>query len=237
LNKLGEFLERVRKEKKWSLREAAQRIGIGHSYLRDLELGINRKTKKEVTPSATTLKKIADAYSIDYYSLLEMSGIINPSAIKYASEKIDTLLVREGTGSYTINNDLIPLIGTICAGDGLLAEQNIEGYVRYPMTGCRQPDYALRVKGNSMIGAGIEDGDIVFMKYTNQPDYSGQIVAALINDNEEGTLKHIKWSSENPVFQLVPDNDDYKTIEVPFHKVTICGTYMGHFKPDRGEKK
>lgn len=89
-------------------------------------------------------------------------------------------------------NEQIPLIGTICAGDGLFAEQNIEEYIRYPFTGKKQPDYALRVKGDSMIGAGIEDGDIVYMKSASWADYNGQIVAALINGNEDGTLKRIK---------------------------------------------
>lgn len=133
----------------------------------------------------------------------------------------------------TENENLVPLIGTICAGDGLLAEQNIEEYIHYPFPGKRQPDYALRVKGDSMIGAGIEDGDIVYMRHASWADYNGQIVAALINDNEEGTLKRIKWSSDSPKIQLIPENPDYDVIEVMPNEVTICGVYMGHFKPER----
>lgn len=127
----------------------------------------------------------------------------------------------------------IPLIGTICAGDGLLAEQNIEEYIHYPFPNKRQPDYALRVKGDSMIGAGIEDGDIVYMRHAPWADYNGQIVAALINDNEEGTLKRIRWSSDSPRIRLEPENDEYDAIEVAPNQVTICGVYMGHFKPER----
>jgi len=127
----------------------------------------------------------------------------------------------------------IPLIGTICAGDGLLAEQNIEEYIHYPFRNKRQPDYALRVKGDSMIGAGIEDGDIVYMRYAQWADYNGQIVAALINDNEEGMLKRIHWSADSPLIRLAPENDEYQTIEVMPNEVTICGVYMGHFKPER----
>ena len=127
----------------------------------------------------------------------------------------------------------VPLIGTICAGDGLLAEQNIEEYIHYPFSYKRQPDYALRVKGDSMIGAGIEDGDIVYMRYAPWADYNGQIVAALINDNEEGTLKRIRWSADSPLIRLIPENENYQTIEVMPNEVTICGVYMGHFKPER----
>lgn len=132
---------------------------------------------------------------------------------------------------------LIPLIGTICAGDGLLAEQNIEEYIHYPFPSGRQPDYALRVKGNSMVGAGIEDGDIVYMRHASWADYNGQIVAALINDQEEGTLKRIKWSSESPKIKLIPENDEYDIIEVMPNEVVICGVYMGHFKPEQKRER
>jgi repressor LexA len=128
---------------------------------------------------------------------------------------------------------LIPLIGTICAGDGLLAEQNIEEYVYYPLRSKRQPDFALRVKGDSMIGAGIEDGDIVYMRKAPWADYNGQIVAALINDCEEGTLKRIRWSSDSPLIRLEPENDEFEALEVRPSEVRICGVYMGHFKPER----
>lgn len=128
---------------------------------------------------------------------------------------------------------LIPLIGTICAGNGLMAEQNIEGYVHYPFLGKRQPDYALRVKGDSMIGAGIEDGDIVYMRDAQWADYNGQIVAALINDNEDGTLKRIRWSNDSPIIKLIPENEKYDVIEVMPNELRICGVYMGHFKPEK----
>lgn len=149
---------------------------------------------------------------------------------KYADifgESVESLL---GIKKSTLT---IPLIGTICAGDGLLAEQNIEDHIYYPLQSKRQPDFALRVKGDSMIGAGIEDGDIVYMRHAPWADYNGQIVAALINDNEEGTLKRIRWSSDSPLIRLVPENDEYDVIEVPPNQVTICGVYMGHFKPER----
>ena len=76
MNQLGKHLEQVRLEKRLSLREASKRSGLSYTYIRDIELGINRKTKKEVSPSPATLKKLADAYKIDYYDLLRKAGII-----------------------------------------------------------------------------------------------------------------------------------------------------------------
>jgi repressor LexA len=127
----------------------------------------------------------------------------------------------------------IPLIGTICAGDGFLATQNIEEYILYPFPNREQPDYALHVKGDSMKNAGIDDGDIVFMKKADWFDFNGQIVAAIINDGEEGALKRIKSSDNSTKYLLVPENDKYETRElIPGKEFTICGTYRGHFKPD-----
>ena len=134
------------------------------------------------------------------------------------------------------NAGLIPLVGTICAGDGLLAQQNIEEYIYYPFPQRSQPDFALRVKGDSMIGADIEDGDIVYFRKASWADYNGQIVAALINDREEGVLKRIRWSSSSPKIELCSENDEYETIEVMPYELTICGVYMGHFKPVKGGK-
>jgi len=151
------------------------------------------------------------------------------------AEALDTTVERIlGIGR---PSDNIPVVGTICAGDGLLAEQNIEEYVRYPFMSKRQPDFALRVKGNSMIGAGIEDGDIVYFKKATWADYNGQIVAALINDQEEGTLKRIYWSINTPYIRLEPENDEYEAKEVLPSEVRICGVYMGHFREDREDKR
>jgi len=127
----------------------------------------------------------------------------------------------------------VPLVGTICAGDGLLASENIEDHVIYPIINAnRRPDFALRVKGNSMIESGIEDGDIVYLKQAPWADYNGQIVAAIIN-GDEGTLKRMKWTEGSPMVQLIPENGDFKTIEALPNEVYVCGVYMGHFKPER----
>lgn len=178
------------------------------------KLGITKQTyshyeNENRKPSLDMIKELAAVYQVN----------------------IDDIFSPDGKENTIIR--AIPLIGTICAGDGLLAEQNIEEYIYYPLQAKRQPDYALRVKGNSMIGAGIEDGDIVYMRHAPWADYNGQIVAALINDQEDGTLKRIKWSADSPLIRLEPENEEFNAIEVAPNQVTICGVYMGHFKPER----
>ncbi|OAS17460.1 LexA family protein [Paenibacillus oryzisoli] len=151
-------------------------------------------------------------------------------ALKVSKDRIDPSFADATPTPFDALPKAIPLIGTICAGDGLLANQNIEGYVYYPYLNKPQPNYALKVKGTSMSSIGIEDGDIVYMRQAEWADYSGQIVAALINDNELGTLKRMKWSEGSNKIQLLPENPDFDAIEVLPNQVQICGIYMGHFK-------
>jgi repressor LexA len=82
----------------------------------------------------------------------------------------------------------VPLIGNIACGQPITAEENVEGYVTVPeQIHC---DFSLRCKGDSMIDAGIADGDIVYIR--SQPEVeNGQIAAVRIGD--EATLKRVYW--------------------------------------------
>jgi len=226
---VGKYLERVRMQKKMSLREAAEKSGISYSYIRDIEIGKSRKTGKEVKASVDVLKRLAEAYDLDYADLLERAGYLDESMIYDAARKVNHV-IREVSSVYASG---VPLVGTICAGDGIVAEENIEDYVSYPLRSKTYPDFALRVRGDSMIGAQINDGDIVFFKSAKWAEYNGQIVAVVVN-GEEGTLKRMYWSSESPKIKLAPENDEYKPIEVFPSEVIVCGVYYGHFRPVEG---
>jgi transcriptional regulator with XRE-family HTH domain len=73
-NPLGLFLEKLRG--KMPLREVATKSGLSHTYIRDLELGINRKTKAPINPTPETLKRLAEAYNYSYEDLMIMAGYI-----------------------------------------------------------------------------------------------------------------------------------------------------------------
>lgn len=60
-----------------TLREAAEKSGLSHTYIRDLELGVNRKTKTPINPSPETLKRLASAYNYDYNELMKKAGYID----------------------------------------------------------------------------------------------------------------------------------------------------------------
>jgi len=115
----------------------------------------------------------------------------------------------------------VPLIGTVTAGMPILAVEQIEGYIPYSGPVSRdKPLFALRVKGESMINAGILDGDIVFVEKTPVAS-NGQIVVALLED--EATVK--RFFKENGHFRLQPENDTFEPIICT--ELVILGKVVG----------
>ena len=103
---------------------------------------------------------------------------------------------------------MVPIVGTIAAGTPILAEENIEGYA--PLQD-RHADFALTIKGDSMIGDNIHPGDIVFIK--QQPTIEiGEIAAVLIDG--DATLKHFYRDGDSVT--LVSSNPKYKPMV--YHK-------------------
>lgn len=94
-----------------------------------------------------------------------------------------------------------PLVGAIACGEPITAEENIEDYVDVPEDA--HCDFCLRCKGDSMIDAGIHDGDVVYIHI--QPEVeNGQIAAVRIDG--EATLKRVFWDEQQQVLQLNPCN-------------------------------
>ncbi|PCK71112.1 hypothetical protein PL1_3343 [Paenibacillus larvae subsp. larvae B-3650] len=126
----------------------------------------------------------------------------------------------------------IPLIRSLYDGKGLIANEAIEEYIHYPFLSRKQPDFALRIKDNSMSKAGIEIDDIVFLRKTKWAEYNGQIVGVIIN-GQDGMLKRMKWTEGSPKIQLVSGNDSINPLEVFPNEIIMCGVYDGHFKMDK----
>ena len=109
--------------------------------------------------------------------------------------------------------DRIPVVGVVTAGVPILATENIEGYIPWDgESGC----FVLRVRGDSMIGAGILDGDKVVVR--PQPDAeNGQIVVALLDDS--ATVKRLKKTGRD--VWLMPETPSYEPI--PGNEAKILG--------------
>ena len=118
----------------------------------------------------------------------------------------------------------VPIIGTVAAGQPILAEQNIEGYFPIPTEYMpNKQSFMLKVKGESMINAGIFDGDKVLVKQQATAE-NGDIVVALVDDS--ATVK--TYYKENGHYRLQPENDSMDPIIVD--KCEILGKVFGVFR-------
>ncbi|HZK22281.1 MAG TPA: transcriptional repressor LexA [Oscillospiraceae bacterium] len=118
----------------------------------------------------------------------------------------------------------VPLLGTVTAGMPILAVEQIEGYIPYSGRVSRdKPLFALKVRGDSMIQAGIFGGDIVIAEKTPYCE-NGEIVIAMIE--EEATVK--RFYKENGHFRLQPENDEFEPIITK--EVIILGKVLALYR-------
>ncbi|MGZ8693311.1 MAG: transcriptional repressor LexA [Gaiellaceae bacterium] len=123
----------------------------------------------------------------------------------------------------------LPLVGEIAAGGPLLADQNVEDYLVVPETLSRGgEEFLLRVKGDSMIQAGILDGDLVVVE-RRQDASNGDIVVALAGDDETADEATVKtFYRESGRIRLQPENDELEPIYAAH--VEILGRVIGVFR-------
>jgi repressor LexA len=122
----------------------------------------------------------------------------------------------------------LPIVGRVTAGDPILAIENIEGYVNFDRNLVSSEDvFLLRVKGDSMIDAHIQDGDFALVKPQKDAE-NGEIIVALIDD--EATIKRI--FKKRDLIHLEPANPTMEPIVIKKgeKKVTIVGKVIGIFR-------
>lgn len=118
----------------------------------------------------------------------------------------------------------IPILGTICAGNGIHCEENFEGY--FLVDRSIKADYCLRVKGDSMIDANIYDGDVAFLR--KDFDFiDGEIYAVCYGAEESASLKKL-YKVDNKMM-LQPCNTDYAAAFVDVDDVVIVGECIGTY--------
>ena len=154
---------------------------------------------------------------------LERAGLLKRDPTKPRALE---LLGRDKPDAAVVALPKLPLLGQIAAGGPLLAEQNVEDSIAVPET--LKGDFVLRVKGESMIEAGILDGDLVVVRRA-QDARNGEIVVALAGDDEsvdEATVK--TFYRENGRVRLQPENAALEPIYA--EHVQILGKVVGVFR-------
>ena len=153
----------------------------------------------------------------------EAVGLKSPSTVHFHLKHLEEAgVIEKGAGkgraialtAPEVPEDRVPIVGNVAAGSPILAQECIEDYLTYD-TGHRSGEYfALRVRGESMLNAGILPDDLVVV-HQQQTANNGEIVVALIED--EATVK--RFSRRNGHIWLLPENEAYLPIDGTYAQI------------------
>lgn len=205
--RIGEIIDKYLKEHEMSQRQFAKKCGMSNGYISMLISNSGSHSDKPITPTLTSLYAIARGLCMTLDQLIEASDDI----------KVDISLAGNlgfsGIDLYSFDNIMpitrkrLPLLGEIACGEPVFANEDRDSYVEIGTD--INADFCLRAHGDSMIGARIHDGDIVFIK-SQEIVNNGEIAAVIIDD--EATLKRFYYYKEKGVVILKPENPQFKDI-------------------------
>ena len=204
---IGEMIRARRESRGMTQAQLADAAGISASAIGMYERG-DRRPKDDI------VEALADVFNVPKWAILYREDEVKPLArnLKPLSE---------------VQRHTIPMIGSVAAGEPILAEQQYDVYLDAP---CKA-DYALTVEGDSMTPNYL-DGDIVFIR--QQPDVDdGQVAVVLCDDS--ATLKHVYHQQDGLL--LISDNHNYSPMSVTYNEyntIRILGIPVGFtrmFKP------
>jgi len=191
---------------------------------------------KELTNRQSEVFDVLKQYVQEYGiapTHVELAELIGVSSSKAAADHLKALEKKNVIKIYAdkprgiqileTNENELPLIGSVAAGLPIEAIENVEAYITIPeVLKRKKPTFLLRVRGDSMIDAGILDGDLIAVRQTRTAEI-GQIVVARIDD--EVTVKRLERQGNNAVLQ--PANDCYQPIVLPAEDLAIEGQFVG----------
>lgn len=155
-------------------------------------------------------------YAPSVREICDAVGLKSPSTVHFHLKRLQERgLIEKGDFKGraivlrdTREKDRVPVVGTVAAGSPILAEECIEDYLTFDCGGREDEYFALRVRGESMLKAGILPDDLVVVR-RQQTANNGEIVVALLGD--EATVKRL--SRKQGEIWLLPENDDYQPID------------------------
>ncbi len=234
-------LKDERQKRNLSQRDFAKMLQISPSTVGMYEAG-------KRTPDYETLQRIATFFDVTIDYMIGKANDPRPitindllqkesQGISFSNEEQTLINKLKATlppmKNYTVSTpgiSSIPILGTIRAGLPILAQEHIEDYLEIPDYMCG--DFVLEVKGDSMIGVGILDGDLAICKYSEEPQ-TGQIVVArkdVSTEYSEATLKFYFNGSGNPVLRAA--NPNYPDIDYHGERYTTAGRVVAIVRRD-----
>jgi repressor LexA len=193
---------------------------------------MNNKSQEILEFINFTLKN--DGYSPSVREICEAVNLKSTSTVQYHLNKLEKKgVINKSDGksrSLHLNNSIsefrsVPIVGEIAAGLPLSAEENQIGELPYPESNFNDSLIALKINGDSMIDAGIHDGDLVVVDKSKEP-LDGDIGAFLVYDTE-ATVKYID-TIRNKQY-LIPANKNYENIEIS-ENISVVGKVVSLFR-------
>lgn len=180
---MAQKIKELRVANNMTLEQVADIVGVGKSTVRKWETGMIANMRRDKIAALAKALHTTPEYLMGWSTDIEVSNLF----------KIQTKKFR--------------LLGNIACGEPIFANEEMELYVE---AGANiDADFCLKASGDSMIGARIHDGDIVFIRQQDMVE-DGEIAAVLIED--EATLKRVYYDREAGVLQLFAENPQYKTM-------------------------
>lgn len=196
----------LRKQRNLTQEELAEMVGYkSFTTIQKWETG-------DSEPNMGVLRQLADIFHLSISELVETD-----LESKATSRPLPSNIITPAAYA-------VPILGTICAGSGIQCEENFQGHFYVDHT--IKADYCLKVKGDSMIDAGIYDGDFAFIRKSF--DYSdGDIYAVCWGAEESASLKKLYKMDDKVMLQ--PCNSDYVPTLVDADDIYIVGECIGTY--------
>ena len=194
--KIGEIIKNYRIDNKLTMQEFADKTKLSKAYISMIEKGYHPQNNKPITPSITTLSKIASGMNISLNDFLEKLDGKQIVDLKPDIKNIQPITTIK-----------LPMLGEVACGEPIFCNEDRESYVEVGSD--IKADFCLRAKGDSMINARICDGDIIFVRQQNMVD-NGDIAVVIIND--EATLKRVNYDKAIGELRLIAENPNYQTM-------------------------
>lgn len=187
---MGKKIHELRMQKGMTLEELGNIVGVGKSTVRKWENGIIANMKRDKILKVSVALGVSPAYLMGWQESTD--------------EEIISL-----NNVHPIELKRFPMLGDIACGVPKYTNEDRESYV---MAGTNiNADFCLRASGDSMVGARILDGDIVFIRKQDMVE-NGEIAAVVVNNDSEATLKRFYYYPDKGLLILKPENPAYEDL-------------------------
>lgn len=207
----GSRIKRLREENKMTQEELGALVGVQKAAVQKWESGLVKNLKRDV------LETLAEYFNVDPSYLMGMTNVRKRYIIPFDVEDDDVTRATKNEFAGKYPREIPVLTSYIAAGEPSFAAQDID--TTFIIDPSINADFIVKVKGDSMINAGIVEGDYAFIK--EQDDIENGEIAAVIIDGDSATLKRVY--KDNGIIKLVSENPAIPTMVFDHGDIRIAG--------------